>query len=143
MGAPRKMPWTMALALVALAMVPVVEPSLPQRLAISEPMTDVFVYAILGMALNVITGFGDAGAALAEHGDVDKVAFTGSTEVGKLIAQAAGRTNLKRVSLELGGKSPNIVFADAALDQAVEGVVSGIWFNQGHVCCAGSRLFVE
>ena len=73
---------------------------------------------------------------------MDKVAFTGSTDVGKKIALACAGTK-KRVTLELGGKSPNIVFADAAMDQAVEGVVSAIWFNQGHVCCAGSRLFVE
>jgi phenylacetaldehyde dehydrogenase len=76
--------------------------------------------------LNVITGYGDAGAALAEHEDVDKVAFTGSTEVGKLIAQAAGRTNLKHVSLELGGKSPNIVLDDADVDAAIAGAAQGI-----------------
>ena len=94
--------------------------------------------------INVVPGFGEtAGAPLAEHNDVDKIAFTGSTEVGKLIMQAAGRTNLKRVTLELGGKSPNIVFADANLDAAVEGAFFGLFFNQGQCCCAGSRLFVE
>ncbi|MEZ0267543.1 MAG: aldehyde dehydrogenase family protein [Phycisphaerae bacterium] len=94
--------------------------------------------------LNVVPGFGEtAGAAIAEHYDVDKVAFTGSTEVGKLIMQAAARTNLKRVTLELGGKSPNIVFADADMDAAVEGSHAGLFFNQGQCCCAGSRLFVE
>jgi aldehyde dehydrogenase (NAD+) len=93
--------------------------------------------------INIIPGFGDAGAAIAEHMDIDKVAFTGSTEVGKLILQAAGRSNLKRVTLELGGKSPNIVFADADLDAAVEGSHAGLFFNQGQCCCAGSRLFVE
>ena len=94
--------------------------------------------------INVIPGFGEtAGAALAEHMDVDKVAFTGSTEVGKLIMQAAARTNLKRVTLELGGKSPNIVFADADMDAAIEGAFFGLFFNQGQCCCAGSRLFVE
>jgi phenylacetaldehyde dehydrogenase len=93
--------------------------------------------------LNVITGYGDAGAALAEHDDVDKVAFTGSTEVGKLIAQAAGRTNLKRVSLELGGKSPNIVLDDADIEAAIAGAAQGIFFNQGEVCTAASRLFVH
>jgi aldehyde dehydrogenase (NAD+) len=93
--------------------------------------------------VNVVTGFGPtAGAALAEHRDVDKIAFTGSTEVGRIIQRAAA-TNLKSVSLELGGKSPNIVFADADLDQAVKGALQGIFFNQGEVCCAGSRLFVE
>ena len=75
--------------------------------------------------------------------DVDKVAFTGSTEVGKIIMEAAAQTNLKRVTLELGGKSPNIVFADADLDAAVEGAYFGLFFNQGQCCCAGSRLFVE
>jgi phenylacetaldehyde dehydrogenase len=93
--------------------------------------------------LNVVTGFGDAGAALAEHDDVDKVAFTGSTEVGKLIAQAAGRTNLKRVSLELGGKSPNIVLDDADVAAAIAGAAMGIFFNQGEVCTAGSRLYIH
>jgi phenylacetaldehyde dehydrogenase len=93
--------------------------------------------------LNVVTGEGDAGAALAEHPDVDKVAFTGSTEVGKLIAQAAGRTNLKRVSLELGGKSPNIVLGDADVPAAIAGAAQGIFFNQGEVCTAGSRLYVH
>jgi aldehyde dehydrogenase (NAD+) len=94
--------------------------------------------------VNIVPGFGEtAGAALAEHFDVDKVAFTGSTEVGKLVMQAAARTNLKRVTLELGGKSPNIVFADADIDAAVEGSHFALFFNQGQCCCAGSRLFVE
>lgn len=94
--------------------------------------------------INIIPGYGEtAGAAIAEHMDVDKVAFTGSTEVGKLIQQAAGRSNLKRVTLELGGKSPNIVFADAELDAAVEGSFLGLFFNEGQCCTAGSRLFVE
>jgi aldehyde dehydrogenase (NAD+) len=94
--------------------------------------------------VNIVQGFGEtAGAAIAEHMDLDKVAFTGSTEVGKIIMQAAARSNLKRVTLELGGKSPNIVFADADLDAAVEGSHLGLFFNQGQCCCAGSRLFVE
>lgn len=94
--------------------------------------------------INVVPGFGPtAGAAIAEHMDIDKVAFTGSTEVGKLIMQAAGRSNLKRVTLELGGKSPNIVFADSDMDAAIEGAFLGLFFNQGQCCCAGSRLFVE
>lgn len=94
--------------------------------------------------LNIVTGFGPtAGAALARHMDVDKVAFTGSTDIGKLIMKMASETNLKRVSLELGGKAPNIVFADSNLDDAVNGALRGIFFNQGEVCCAGSRLFVE
>ncbi len=93
--------------------------------------------------LNVITGYGEAGAAIAAHEDVDKVAFTGSTEVGKMIAQAAGRTNLKRVSLELGGKSPNVVLDDADVEAAIAGAAQGIFFNQGEVCTAGSRLYVH
>ncbi|GAB2854098.1 aldehyde dehydrogenase family protein [Lentzea nigeriaca] len=92
--------------------------------------------------VNIIPGAGDVGAALVEHGDVNKVAFTGSTEVGKIIQrQLAGSS--KKLTLELGGKAANIVFDDAPLDQAVEGIVNGIFFNQGHVCCAGSRLLVQ
>jgi acyl-CoA reductase-like NAD-dependent aldehyde dehydrogenase len=92
--------------------------------------------------VNIITGAGQTGKFLVEHPDVDKVAFTGSTEVGRLIAQTVAGTN-KKVTLELGGKAANIVFDDAAMDQAVEGVVNGIFFNQGHVCCAGSRLLLQ
>src|SRR5579863_4522885 len=92
--------------------------------------------------VNIVTGAGATGAALAGHRDVDKVAFTGSTEVGKRIQKALAGTK-KRLTLELGGKAANIIFADAPIDQAVEGIVSGIYFNQGHVCCAGSRLLVE
>src|SRR6202522_2472396 len=93
--------------------------------------------------VNVVTGFGEtAGAALAAHPDVDKVAFTGSTEVGKLILQAAAG-NLKKVSLELGGKSPNIIFDDADLDSAIRGTASAIFFNMGQCCTAGSRLFAH
>ncbi len=93
-------------------------------------------------AVNVITGAGGTGAALVEHPDVDKIAFTGSTEVGKAIRKATAGTQ-KGLTLELGGKAANIVFEDAALDQAVEGIINGIFFNQGHVCCAGSRLLVQ
>ena len=94
--------------------------------------------------VNILPGYGPtAGAAIANHMDIDKVAFTGSAEVGRLILQAAGKSNLKRASLELGGKSPNIVFADADMEQAIEGCHFGLFFNQGQVCCAGSRLFVE
>jgi len=94
--------------------------------------------------VNILPGYGPtAGAAIARHMDIDKVAFTGSTEVGHLIMKAAAETNLKRVTLELGGKSPNIVFADADLDEAVEGSHFALFFNQGQCCCAGSRLFVE
>jgi aldehyde dehydrogenase (NAD+) len=94
--------------------------------------------------VNMLPGFGPtAGAAIANHMDVDKVAFTGSTEVGHLIMEAAAKSNLKRVTLELGGKSPNIVFADTDLDEAVEGAHFGLFFNHGQCCCAGSRVFVE
>ena len=94
--------------------------------------------------VNILPGYGPtAGQAIARHMDVDKIAFTGSTEVGHLIMEAAAQTNLKRVTLELGGKSPNIVFADADMDQAVEGSHFALFFNQGQCCCAGSRLFVE
>jgi aldehyde dehydrogenase (NAD+) len=94
--------------------------------------------------VNVVPGFGPtAGAALSGHRDVDKVAFTGEYTTGQLVMTAAAQSNLKRVSLELGGKSPNVVFADADLDAAVEGAYFGLFFNQGQCCCAGSRLFVE
>ncbi len=92
--------------------------------------------------VNIVTGAGETGAALVNHSDVDKLAFTGSTEVGKRIAQAVAGTK-KKLTLELGGKAANILFEDAPIDQAIEGVIAGIYFNQGHVCCAGSRLFVQ
>jgi phenylacetaldehyde dehydrogenase len=92
--------------------------------------------------VNIVTGFGDAGAALAAHDDVDKVAFTGSTEVGKLIVKASAG-NLKKVSLELGGKSPNVVYADADLEAAIPGAANAIFFNHGQCCNAGSRLYVQ
>ncbi|MEY3585734.1 MAG: hypothetical protein RLZZ243_798, partial [Bacteroidota bacterium] len=92
--------------------------------------------------VNIVTGHGDTGAAIVNHPDIDKIAFTGSTAVGKLIQKAVAGTT-KKVSLELGGKSANIVLEDAPIDQAVEGIVNGIFYNQGHVCCAGSRLYVQ
>ena len=92
--------------------------------------------------VNIITGAGATGAGIVNHPDINKIAFTGSTDVGKLIQRAVAGTN-KRVTLELGGKAANIIFEDAPLDQAVEGVINGIYFNQGHVCCAGSRLYVQ
>jgi aldehyde dehydrogenase (NAD+) len=92
--------------------------------------------------VNIVTGAGETGRALVAHPDVDKVAFTGSTDVGRAIARAVAGTE-KKVTLELGGKAANIVFEDAPVDQAVEGIVNGIFFNQGHVCCAGSRLLVQ
>ena len=92
--------------------------------------------------VNIVTGYGDTGAAIVNHEDVDKIAFTGSTGVGKIIQNAIAGTS-KKATLELGGKSANIIMDDAPLDQAVEGIVNGIFFNQGHVCCAGSRLFIQ
>jgi len=92
--------------------------------------------------VNIVTGAGETGAAIVNHPDVDKVAFTGSTGVGKLIQKAVAHTE-KKLTLELGGKAANIILEDAPIDQAVEGIVNGIYFNQGHVCCAGSRLFVQ
>ncbi len=94
--------------------------------------------------VNILPGYGDtAGMAIARHRDIDKVAFTGSTEVGHLIMEAAAQSNLKRVTLELGGKSPNIIFADADMNTAIEGAHFGLFFNQGQCCTAGSRVFVE
>jgi len=92
--------------------------------------------------VNIITGAGETGAMIVNHPGVDKIAFTGSTEVGKIIQRAVAGTH-KKATLELGGKAANIIFEDAPLDQAVEGIINGIYFNQGHVCCAGSRLFVQ
>ena len=92
--------------------------------------------------INIVTGAGATGAALVEHNDVDKIAFTGSTSVGKQIATALAGSK-KRLTLELGGKAAHVIFDDAPMDQAIEGVINGIFFNQGHVCCAGSRLFVQ
>ena len=93
--------------------------------------------------VNIITGNGSSmGMALVNHPDVNKIAFTGSTDVGKVIQKAIAGTD-KKLTLELGGKGANIIFDDAAIDQAVEGIINGIFFNQGHVCCAGSRLFVQ
>ena len=92
--------------------------------------------------VNIITGAGNTGSAMVQHAEVNKIAFTGSTEVGKLIQKITAGTT-KRLTLELGGKAANIIFDDASINQAVEGIVNGIFFNQGHVCCAGSRLFVQ
>ena len=118
------------------------------RVAETTPLTALLFAEICQQAdlppgvVNIITGAGATGRALVAHPDVDKVAFTGSTDVGKAIARTVAGTS-KRVTLELGGKAANIVFDDAAVDQAVEGIVNGIFFNQGHVCCAGSRLLVQ
>lgn len=92
--------------------------------------------------VNIVTGAGQTGSLIVNHDDVDKIAFTGSTEVGKIIKKSLAGTD-KKYTLELGGKGPNIIFEDAPIDQAVEGIINAIFFNQGHVCCAGSRLFVQ
>lgn len=92
--------------------------------------------------VNIVTGYGDTGAAIVNHPDINKIAFTGSTGVGKIIQKSIAGTG-KKATLELGGKSANIIMDDAPIDQAVEGIINGIFFNQGHVCCAGSRLFVQ
>jgi acyl-CoA reductase-like NAD-dependent aldehyde dehydrogenase len=92
--------------------------------------------------VNIVTGAGATGQAIVDHPDIDKLAFTGSTGVGKMIARSIAGTR-KKATLELGGKAANIIFDDAPVDQAVEGIVNGIFFNQGHVCCAGSRLLVQ
>ncbi|MEK6628173.1 MAG: aldehyde dehydrogenase family protein [Bdellovibrionota bacterium] len=92
--------------------------------------------------VNIVTGAGETGAALVSHPDINKIAFTGSTDVGRLILKSVANTD-KKLTLELGGKSAHIIYEDAAIDQAVEGVINGIYFNQGHVCCAGSRLLLE
>jgi len=92
--------------------------------------------------VNIVTGDGSTGALIVNHPGIDKIAFTGSTEVGKIIARAVAPTN-KSVTLELGGKAANIIFEDAAIDESIEGIVNGIFFNQGHVCCAGSRLILQ
>eukprot|EP00795_Rhopilema_esculentum_P006248 gene6248-11660_t len=120
------------------------------KLAEQTPLTGLYVASLIKEAgfppgvVNIISGYGPtAGAAISEHMDVDKVAFTGSTEIGKIIQQAAGKSNLKNVTLELGGKSPNIIFADADIDEAVELSHFALFFNQGQCCCAGSRTFVE
>lgn len=107
-------------------------------------LADVFAEAGLPKGVvNILTGSGSiTGKAIVDHKDIDKIAFTGSTSVGKKIASSTAQSN-KKLTLELGGKSANIIFEDAAIDQAVEGVISGIYFNQGHVCCAGSRLLVQ
>uniref|UniRef100_A0A674EYQ4 Aldehyde dehydrogenase 1 family, member A2 n=1 Tax=Salmo trutta TaxID=8032 RepID=A0A674EYQ4_SALTR len=114
------------------------------------PLTCLYIGSLVKEAgfppgvINILPGFGPtAGAAIASHMGIDKVAFTGSTEVGKLIQEAAGKSNLKRVTLELGGKNPNIIFADADLDLAVEQAHQGVFFNAGQCCTAGSRIFVE
>jgi aldehyde dehydrogenase (NAD+) len=145
-------PWNFPLLMQAWKLGPALAAGNTVILKVAEqtPLTALRVGELLLEAgfpegvVNILPGYGPtAGAALARHMDVDKIAFTGSTEVGHLIMKNAAETNLKRVTLELGGKSPNIVFADADMDQAIEGSHFALFFNQGQCCCAGSRLYVE
>ncbi len=143
-------PWNFPLLMAAWKLAPALAcgNTVVLKPAETTPLTALLLAAIIEEAdlppgvVNVVTGDGSTGAVLVEHDDVDKIAFTGSTDVGKLIARRTSGTD-KRLTLELGGKAAHIVFADAPMDQAVEGIVNGIYFNQGHVCCAGSRLLVE
>jgi aldehyde dehydrogenase (NAD+) len=143
-------PWNFPLLMAAWKLAPALAAgnTIVLKPAETTPLTSMLLAQIIQEAelppgvVNIITGAGATGAALVAHDDVDKIAFTGSTEVGKRIQRAAAGTK-KKLTLELGGKAPNIVFEDAPLDQAVEGIINGIYFNQGHVCCAGSRLFVQ
>ncbi len=143
-------PWNFPLLMLAWKVAPALATgnTVVLKPAETTPLTALLFAQICQQAdlppgvVNILTGAGDTGAALVAHPDVDKVAFTGSTAVGRSIARTVAGSR-KRVTLELGGKAANIVFDDAAIDQAVEGVVNGIFFNQGHVCCAGSRLLVQ
>ena len=143
-------PWNFPMLMAAWKLAPALATgnTVVLKPAETTPLTALLLAQVIQEAelppgvVNFVTGAGATGSALVEHGDVDKIAFTGSTEVGKIIRRATAGTG-KRLTLELGGKAANIVFEDAPLDQAVEGVVNGIFFNQGHVCCAGSRLLVQ
>ena len=143
-------PWNFPLLMAAWKIAPALATGNTVVLKASEttPLTAMKLAEIIQEAdlppgvVNILTGAGTTGAAIVNHPDVNKIAFTGSTEVGKIIQRAIAGTD-KKATLELGGKAANIIFEDAPLDQAVEGVINGIFFNQGHVCCAGSRLFVQ
>ena len=143
-------PWNFPLLMAAWKIAPALATGNTVVLKASEttPLTAMKLAEIIQEAdlppgvVNILTGAGATGAAIVNHPDVNKIAFTGSTEVGKIIQRAIAGTD-KKATLELGGKAANIIFEDAPLDQAVEGVINGIFFNQGHVCCAGSRLFVQ
>lgn len=148
--AAQVIPWNFPLLMLAWKIAPALAAgnTVVLKPAETTPLTAMLFAEICQQAdlpagvVNIITGAGDTGKSLVNHGDINKIAFTGSTAVGREIARAVAGTNTK-LTLELGGKGANIVFEDAALDQAVEGIVSGIFFNQGHVCCAGSRLLVQ
>jgi len=143
-------PWNFPLLMAAWKLAPALATgnTVVLKPAETTPLTALLLAEVIRDAelppgvVNVLTGAGETGANVVTHPDVNKVAFTGSTEVGKIIRRATAGTG-KRLTLELGGKAANIVFDDAPLDQAVEGVINGIFFNQGHVCCAGSRLLVQ
>ena len=143
-------PWNFPLLMAAWKLAPALATgnTVVLKPAETTPLTALKLAEIIQEAdlppgvVNIINGAGKTGQALVEHPDIDKIAFTGSTEVGKLIMKAMAGTR-KKYTLELGGKAANIIFEDAAIDQAVEGIINGIFFNQGHVCCAGSRLFVQ
>jgi aldehyde dehydrogenase (NAD+) len=143
-------PWNFPLLMAAWKLAPALAAGNTTVLKPAEttPLTALLLAEVVRDAelppgvVNIVTGAGPTGSHLVSHDDVDKIAFTGSTEVGKVIRRATAGTR-KRLTLELGGKAANIVFEDAPLDQAVEGVINGIFFNQGHVCCAGSRLLVQ
>ncbi|MCA9568693.1 MAG: aldehyde dehydrogenase family protein [Myxococcales bacterium] len=148
--AAQVIPWNFPLLMAAWKIAPalaagntvVIKPAETTPITVTM-LTEIFEEIDLPPGVvNVVNGAGATGAALVTHPDIDKVAFTGSTGVGRIIMRAIAGTK-KKATMELGGKGANIVFADAALDQAVEGVINGIFFNQGHVCCAGSRLLVE
>ncbi|AGL21016.1 aldehyde dehydrogenase family protein [Actinoplanes sp. N902-109] len=148
--AAQVIPWNFPLLMLAWKVAPALATgnTVVLKPAETTPLSALFFADICRQAelppgvVNIITGAGDTGRTLVEHPGVDKVAFTGSTEVGRQIARSVAGTS-KRLTLELGGKAANIVFDDAPIDQAVEGIVNGIFFNQGHVCCAGSRLLVQ
>ncbi|MBM7831071.1 acyl-CoA reductase-like NAD-dependent aldehyde dehydrogenase [Agromyces cerinus] len=148
--AAQVIPWNFPLLMLAWKIAPALAAgnTVVLKPAETTPLTALIFAEILQQAelpagvVNIITGAGDTGAALVAHEGVDKVAFTGSTGVGRAIAKQVAGTD-KKVTLELGGKAANIVFDDAPIDQAIEGIVNGIFFNQGHVCCAGSRLLVQ
>ncbi|MEU4640159.1 aldehyde dehydrogenase family protein [Micromonospora sp. NPDC023814] len=148
--AAQVIPWNFPLLMLAWKIAPALAAgnTVVLKPAETTPLTALLFAEICQQAdlpagvVNIVTGAGETGRALVEHPGVDKVAFTGSTEVGRAIARSVAGTR-KKLTLELGGKAANIVFDDAPVDQAVEGIVNGIFFNQGHVCCAGSRLLVQ
>jgi aldehyde dehydrogenase (NAD+) len=148
--AAQVIPWNFPLLMLAWKLAPALAAgnTVVLKPAETTPLTALLFCDVLRQAglpagvVNIVTGDGRAGAELVKHPDVDKVAFTGSTEVGKEIQKAVAGTD-KKLTLELGGKAANVIFDDAPLDQAVEGIINGIYFNQGHVCCAGSRLLVQ